>query len=589
MKPRRAISVVVFYFLTPFIPPPFRYSGLFMIGILRAFCGGCFAFALIGSLLPAMSSAQSVSPKPFLQWFDASYDTIDERMVDLHAAGYGALWLPPPGRADSGDQSVGYDVYDRFDLGNANRGTAYGTETGLRTVADSLHRAGAKLHIDAIINHNGFSDLGTPGFVASGGYPGFLLQDSDGGTDPFGVAGTDGDFHSPFAGGDIEFRLSGLIDIDHDKNFRFVRHPIPGVEPEPGVHGGNLPAGTIPAFFRLANVPEESNRRFYPDLDADPIFLFDPQTGEQGIRVYPFNTSDPSAGDPVGENSTDYVGRYLRWMVQDIGVDGFRLDAAKHVEGFVQSALDRAVYRANPRPLLDGSTDHVFMYGEVFDTNRDILQSNIRKDINPNDVGRIGGNRDVLDFAQAQAFRDNLTLNGFQNDWRNVANAGMDVFDDGLHNGSQGVMFVGSHDEGGPALTNVAHAFMMMHPGNAVVYLNGKEFGDDRDFPKDGRGDALGGVFGETITTLVEIRNSHGRGNYLERFLSKEELAYEREGSSIVLMSNRTDSGFDDRRLDVNVPFGTYLVELTGNAKAWNDEVGNDDIPEVLQATNDYL
>ena len=268
-------------------------------------------------------------------------------------------------------------------------------------------------------------------------------------------------------------------------------------------------------------------------------------------------------------------------------MDGFRLDAAKHVESFVQSALDRAVYRANPRPLLDGSTDNVFMYGEVFDTNRDLLQANIRKDINPNDLGRIGGNRDVLDFAQAQAFRDNLTLNGLQNNWQNVANAGMDVFDDGLHNGSQGVMFVGSHDEGGPALTNVAHAFMLMHPGNAVVYLNGKEFGDNRDFPKDGRGDALGGVFGETITKLVEIRNSHGRGNYFERFLSKEELAYEREGSSIVLMSNRTDSGFDDRRLDVNVPFGTYLVELTGNAKAWNDEVGNDDIPEVLQATND--
>ena len=183
-------------------------------------------------------------------------------------------------------------------LANANRGTAYGTEAGLRTVADSLHRAGAKLHIDAIINHNGFSDLGTPGFVASGGYPGFLLQDPDGGTDPFGIEGTDGDFHSPFAGGDIEFRLSGLIDIDHDKNFRFVRHPIPGVEPEPGVHGGNLPAGTIPAFFRLANVPQESNRRFYPDLDADPIFLFDPQTGEQGIRVHPFNTSDPSAAIP---------------------------------------------------------------------------------------------------------------------------------------------------------------------------------------------------------------------------------------------------------------------------------------------------
>ncbi len=564
------------------------FFGLAMNNLFRSFAFLITACVAIASTqLTSVLHAQSVSPAPFLQWFESSYDTIENRMADVHAAGYGAIWVPPPGRADSGDQSVGYDVYDRFDLGIPGRSTLYGTETGLRTFADSLHRAGGKLHIDAIINHNGFSDLNTPGFTASGGYPGFLVQDPDGGSDPFGVPGTDGDFHGPFETGDIKFRLSGLIDINHTKDFRFIRHPVPGVEAEPGVHGGNLPAGTTPSFNRLANVPTESNRRFYPDRDADPIFLFDPRTGEQGIEVYPFNTSDPAAGDPVGENALDYIGRYMRWMVQDIGVDGFRLDAAKHVEGFVLDSLDRSVYRANPRTRLDGSTDHVFMYSEVFDTNRDILQANIVKNIDSNDPGKIGGNRDALDFAQAQSFRDNLTPNGFQNDWRNVANAGMDVYDDGLHNGSQGVMFVGSHDEGGPALSNVAHAYMLMHPGNAVVYLNGKEFGEERDFPKDGRGDALGGVFGETITKLVELRNSHGRGNYLERYLGKEEFAYEREGSSLVLLSNRTDSGFDDRRLDVNVPFGTYLVELTGNAKAWNDEVGNEDIPEVLQATND--
>lgn len=561
---------------------------MLMNNLFRVTCQSFVVLSLVGSqFVPAPLNAQSVSPAPFLQWFDTSFDTVESRMPDVHAAGYGAIWLPPPGRADSGDQSVGYDVYDRFDLGNAARSTLYGTETGLRAVADALHRAGAQLHIDAIVNHNGFSDLNTPGFTASGGYPGFLAQDPDGGSDPFGVPGTDGDFHGPFETGDIRFRLSGLIDINHSRDFRFVRSPVPGVQLEPGFHGGNLPAGTTPSFGRLANTPLESNRRFYPDLDAAPIFLFDPITGEQGIAVYPFNTENPLAGDPVGENSTDYLGRYLRWMVQDIGVDGFRIDAAKHVEGFVLDALDRAVYRANPRKLIDGSTNQVFLYSEVFDTNRDFLQSNIKMTINPNDPGRIGGNRDVLDFAQAQAFRDNLTNNGFQNDWRNVVNAGMDVFDDGLHNGSQGVMFVGSHDEGGPALSNVAHAYMLMHPGNSVVYINGMEFGDGRDFPRDGRGDALGGVFGNTITKLVELRNTHGRGNYLERFLSKEEMAYEREGSSLVLMSNRTDEGFDDRRLDVNVPFGTYLVELTGNARAWNEDIGNEDIPEVLQATND--
>jgi len=210
---------------------------------------------------------------------------------------------------------------------------------------------------------------------------------------------------------------------------------------------------------------------------------------------------------------------------------------------------------------------HVFSYSEVFDGNRAFLQTFVKKNIDPNDPGRIGGNRDALDFAQYFALRDNLTGNGFANDWRNVIGAGMDVFDDGLHNGTAGVMFVQSHDEFAPHLGNVAYAYMLMLPGNAIVYMNGKEFGDNRDFPKDGRGDALGGVFGDTLETLVDIRNTHGRGNYAERWVEKELYAFERVSSSITLLSNRLDGGFDSRTLQ-NVGFapGTPLVEITGNA-----------------------
>ncbi len=549
---------------------------------------GCWRAAACGLALLWTTAAwgQDVSPRAFLQWFESPYQTTVNRAPDLFMAGYGAVWLPPPGRADLSDFSVGYDVYDRFDLGRWDRKTLYGTEAGLKRTADMMHRMGSYLHIDAIINHNGFSDAGTSGFLNSGGYPGFLLRNPNG--TPTGQPGTDGDFNSAYDYGDLRGRLAGLIDINHATNHRFVRHPVPGVEPVPGNHGGNLPAGTTPdASGRLANVPLESNRRFYPDRDGPFISVFDPTTGEQNIRIYSYNTANPMAGDPVGENATGYLMRYLQWMVQHVGVDGFRIDAAKHVEGFAFNFLDRAVYRSNPRKHLDGSTNHVFSYGEVFDGNRDFLQSFVRKDINPSDIGRIGGNRDVLDFAQYFTLRDNLTGNGFANDWRNVVYADLDFHDDGLKNGSAGVKFVQSHDDFGPHLNNVAHAYMLMHPGNSVVYFNAKQFGNNRDFPKDGRGDALGGVFGDRVTDLVEIRNTHGRGNYRERWLEKELYAFERAGSMVVLLNNRLDSGFDSRTLNVDMPFGAYLVELTGNAKAWNQQVGNADIPEVVQVFND--
>ncbi|MDB4353364.1 Ig-like domain-containing protein, partial [bacterium] len=511
----------------------------------------------------------AVSPPAFLQWFDSSFDTVEQRTPDVFQAGYGAVWLPPPGRADSGDQSVGYDAYDRFDLGSPDHETLYGTETGLKSVAAAFERAGVSLQIDAILNHSGFSDQGTVGFVDSGGYPGLAITLLD---------AIDGDYHSAFEAGDLNGRLSGLVDIDHTTNHQFIRQPVDPTD------ASNIPPGsTADMSGRLANVPTSENARFYPDRDGDVMFLFDPVTNESNIPVYSFDADCSSCGDATAENAMGYLMRYMQWMVQDIGVDGFRIDAAQHFEGFVMDYMDRALYRSNPRPLLDGSTDHVFSYSEVFTGDKNSLLSYVKKNIDPADPGRIGGNRDSLDFSTFFAMRDNLSNMGTSNAWQNIRDSMLDVHDDGLHNGSAGVLFVRSHDEFGPAsLDNLGHAFALMHPGNAVVYMNGNEFGDGRDFPKAGRGDALGGVYGDTISNLIAIRNSHGRGDMLERWIDNEGIyVFERDGSAVVGLSNRGDSGFDERTVNVNFSPGTHLIELTGNA---SDPVvdPNDDIQQVL-------
>ncbi len=533
-------------------------------------------FAVVGSV-GSDAWAQDVSPPPILQWFEGTYETMVRRTPDLFLAGYGAVWIPPPGRADSGDQSVGYDAFDRFDLGKPGRPTLYGTEAGLRAVARSFHSAGIDLHVDFVINHNGFRNAGSSdhgvSFVEAGDYPGFVVTLPD---------DVDGDFHSAFASGDRDGRLAGLIDIDHRKDHRFLRNPVPGA-------ANDIPAGTKFAFGFKADVPDAANRRFYPDRNRPPILLFDPRTGEQGLQVFPFNDADPAGGDPVAENAMSYLMRNAQWLVQSVGADGFRIDAAKHVEGFVLDLFDRAVYRSNPRTLLDGSTKHVFSYGETFDGNVPFLLSFVRKTINPADPGRIGANRDTLDFPFFFALQGNLTSNGLTNDWRNLRSSSIDAQDDGLQNGSAGVKFVLSHDKGGPDLSSVGLAYMLMLPGNAVVYFNAQEFRPtlgNRDFPMPGRGDALGGTFGRTVTQLVEIRAAHGQGNYVERLLEKELFAFERSGSAVVLLSNRRDAGFDSRTLAVGFAPGTPLVELTGNAA--NPTIDpNNDLPEVVVVNAD--
>ena len=536
------------------------------------------AVAAAAALLPSRTATApgvDESPAPILQWFESSYRTIEERIPDLFLAGYGFVWLPPPHRADQGGLSVGYDVYDRFDLGAPGRPTLYGTEDGLQSLARTLHRAGVSLHVDFIINHNGFSNLGTPGFAKAGGYPGFAL------TLPTDV---DGDFNSVFAGGVERERLAGLIDIAHEKNHQFIRSPVDAGNPR------NLPAGTTPAFGRLANVPDPQNRRFYPDVGHRTVLVFDPRTGEQNIPVHAFNLENPLAGDPTAENATGYLMRNAQWLVQAIGVDGLRIDAAKHVRGFVLDFLDRAVYRQNPRRLLDGSQSHVFTYSEVFDANPAILLPHVVKTINPADPGRIGGNRDTLDFKLYFALKENLEQTAVPGAWQRIKDAALDLSDDGLHNGSAGVSFTHNHDVFKPfALEHVAQAYTLLMPGNTVVYFNGREFGDDRDFPKPGRGDAMSVGRGSLLTRLLAVRTTHGRGNYAERFDGTDGLfAFERGGSMLVLLSNRGDAGFDSRTL-THVGFrpGQLLVELTGNAA---DPVvnprrggGQADIPPVVR------
>ena len=494
------------------------------------------------------AAAQDQSAAATLQLFESSWRNSESRAADAFMAGYGAVWVPPPGMADSGGFSVGYDQFDRFNLGNADQRTLYGTEREVKAMNDAWHRFGGRVYADLVWNHNGFRDASTPGFEANGGYPGFVTTLPD---------AVDGDFHSAFATGERNERLAGLIDIDHSTNHRFIRNPVVDGDPR------NIP--NQDAFA--------ANRRFYASQSGPGRQLFDPKTGES-FTVYDFRDdgglgfgSEINDGTPTEENALGYLMRNAQWYVQDVGFDGFRLDATKHMEPWVLEYLDRAVYGANQRKLLDGSTDHVFSFGEALTGDMSLIQQYVRKDIDPGQPGVVGGNRDALDFPLHFALKGNLTSNGFNNDWRNIVNASFDRNDDGLaNNGSQGVAFDGSHDDFGADLGNVANAYLSMRPGNWIVYHNAKQFGDGRDFPKDGRGDALGGLYGDTITDLVEIRNTHGRGDYQERWLDKETLVYERENSAIVGLNNRSDGGFDTRTVQTAFAPGTRLVEMTGNA-----------------------
>jgi len=587
----------------------------------------------------------SVSAPVILQDFNSSYLSIENKMPDIFQSGYGAVYLPPPGYSTS-TNSVGYDVYNRFDLGTAAQPTTYGTQSELQAAVQGIHSIGGKAYVDLLWNDSGSMNSNTPGFAASGGYPGLAvtLQDTNPnapgyntlGYNETGTAGGpsyvdpangqtyyyQGDYHddNPNSSGyepanGIDGTVAGLDDIAQEENNVLIRQPTTAGNPR------NIPAGTTPWNGYLANIPTASNAQYYPDLSKTPKTVYDAALN-QTFTIYPYNTTNPMAGTPVAENATGYLMRYTQWMIQQMGVDGFRIDAALNMPQWVLNYYDAAVYDESNRTLLNGQQEQIYGYSEVYYQNTSTTQQYINLSDNNNGAGNtIEGNRDAMDFPLYQAMYNNLNaFNGTYgvsggNNWYNVVTSSLDYADDGVLNGSEGVKFVNDQDGGVPApgLVQVAYAYMLMLPGEAEVYFNGENFNNESGsgssgyFPEGGASDpkdaalgALGGVFdinvqnsaysNTAITTLVDIRNRYGRGNYREDWIEQNLLAYERTGSAIVLLSNATtiDTSlpkgvdYESRTMSVTFAPGTWLEELTGNAtSSYSDP--NGEISQFLQ------
>ncbi len=517
------------------------------------------ALGVAASALALLACAPPAQARVILQYFESKWETIDRKMPDVFMSGYGALWLPPAARADSGNQSVGFDVFDRFDLGSEGNETLYGTESSLRTLVKQAHRAGIYVYFDTVYNHNGFSDGyrdNPPATVGcafkwekeSGGYPGFIMNGSPFGMDynlDFRNVCPSAQFPSPSCDSDpTNCRTSNLIDINHDSPSFWVRHPVLASDPQ------NIPYQTV----------TEDNLRFYPDNDL-PTY-----TTEFGEHIRPFNLADPTQGDPGPESVNGMMRRYTQWMLEVVGVDGFRLDAVKHTpsEWFV-NVYDRAANQTAKD--FWGRRTTPFSFGEYVGGTNELIPYH-RKDF--------GRNRTVLDFPLQGAMKGNI--GNPSGSFGSIIGSSFDAFDGNGQDGSAGVMFVQSHDNGlgdPPGLSNVAYAHILTRKGYPLVYHNAQEFGTGRDFPnRNGRGDAFG-VFGDTILKLIdasnELVNDRGGNNFNDLWKDNDFVAYEMNNTMLIGMCDRDDrgsnsDGYEERQITLPGFRSVRLTEVTGNA-----------------------
>ncbi len=85
------------------------------------------------------------------------YDALAAQAPSLAAAGFTAVWLPPPSKGMAGGLSMGYDVADQIDLGIfdqfGSRETRFGSFAELLGCAGMLHQAGLQVYADVVMNH----------------------------------------------------------------------------------------------------------------------------------------------------------------------------------------------------------------------------------------------------------------------------------------------------------------------------------------------------------------------------------------------------------------------------------------------------
>ena len=113
------------------------------------------ATTLLGLLLLTSTARAEV----ILQYFETPWAEIEARLPEIAAAGYGAIWLPPPTKGTEGLRDVGFALYDRFDLGDQHQrgtiATRYGTKDDLLRLTQAAERFGIRVYFDVIMNHNG--------------------------------------------------------------------------------------------------------------------------------------------------------------------------------------------------------------------------------------------------------------------------------------------------------------------------------------------------------------------------------------------------------------------------------------------------
>lgn len=248
---------------------------------------------------------------------------LTEQAAALFEAGFTALWLPPACKGASGGYDVGYGIYDLYDLGEFDQKgtipTKYGTKDEYLTLIKAAKKVGLQLYADVVFNHRLGGDE----------------------AEEFEAV--------PVADDDRNHELGPAEKIKAYTHYRFAGRG--GKYSDQEYHWCHFDAVDF-----NANKPNE--RHIYRMKDKSFATKVELDKGNYDYLM----GCDVDVNHP--EVKADLL-HWGEWMLNEIGIDGFRLDAIKHINGdFFHDWLE----------TLEKEQDRaIFAVGEYWTSNADAL------------------------------------------------------------------------------------------------------------------------------------------------------------------------------------------------------------------------
>ena len=240
-----------------------------------------------------MASINGVLMQAFHWYFSTGgmlWNQLKETAAELAESGFTALWLPPAYKAQGGKNDVGYGVYDLYDLGEFDQKggipTKYGDRDQYLAAIKALQSVGLEVYADVVLNHK------------------------DGGDTTEKVRAI------PFHRYNRTSPISEVEEIEIYSSFKF-----------PNRQGKYSRMEWNWRHFDAVNY-----NHLKPN-ERDTVYLLEGKSFDQFVSLEKGNY-DFLLGcdlDMDNEEVRQELMDWGRWYLDTTGVDGFRLDAIKHI------------------------------------------------------------------------------------------------------------------------------------------------------------------------------------------------------------------------------------------------------------------